>query len=210
MMSQSVFHARYWRDCARLTTQKLCVMGVLMALQIILSRITAINLGNWLRISFGFLPNAIAGYLLGPIGGTLVAWGSDALGTILTGQAINPGLSVTAALGGFFYGLMLHKRPVTIWRTMACLLVVSLVCHFLLNTYFLAMAGFTAVSDGADYPTFVRALVRPIYGEGATMPAWISVCNRFIKQVVVYPVNVAMLLLMLRGVQRMPNAVTHL
>ena len=145
MMSQSVFHARYWRDCARLTTQKLCVMGVLMALQIILSRITAINLGNWLRISFGFLPNAIAGYLLGPIGGTLVAWGSDALGTILTGQAINPGLSVAAALGGFFYGLMLHKRPVTIWRTMACLLVVSLVCHFLLNTYFLAMAGFTAV-----------------------------------------------------------------
>ena len=196
MMSQSVFHAHYWRDCARLTTQKLCVMGVLMALQIILSRITAINLGNWLRISFGFLPNAIAGYLLGPIGGTLVA--------------INPGLSVTAALGGFFYGLMLHKRPVTIWRTMACLLVVSLVCHFLLNTYFLAMAGFTAVSDGADYPAFVRELVRPIYGEGATMPAWISVCNRFIKQVVVYPVNVAMLLLMLRGVQRMPNAVTHL
>ena len=65
MMSQSVFHAHYWRDCARLTTQKLCVMGVLMALQIILSRITAINLGNWLRISFGFLPNAIAGYLLG-------------------------------------------------------------------------------------------------------------------------------------------------
>ena len=109
-MSQSVFHAHYWRDCARLTTQKLCVMGVLMALQIILSRITAINLGNWLRISFGFLPNAIAGYLLGPIGGTLVAWGSDALGTILTGQAINPGLSVAAALGGFFYGLMLHKR----------------------------------------------------------------------------------------------------
>lgn len=210
MMSQSVFHAHYWRDCARLTTQKLCVMGVLMALQIILSRITAINLGNWLRISFGFLPNAIAGYLLGPIGGTLVAWGSDALGTILTGQAINPGLSVTAALGGFFYGLMLHKRPVTIWRTMACLLVVSLVCHFLLNTYFLAMAGFTAVSDGADYPAFVRALVCPIYGEGATMPAWISVCNRFIKQVVVYPVNVAMLLMMLRGVQRMPNAVTHL
>lgn len=210
MMSQSVFHAHYWRDCARLTTQKLCVMGVLMAMQIILSRITAINLGNWLRISFGFLPNAIAGYLLGPIGGTLVAWGSDALGTILTGQAINPGLSVAAALGGFFYGLMLHKRPVTIWRTMACLLVVSLVCHFLLNTYFLAMAGFTAVSDGADYPAFVRALVRPIYGEGAAMPAWISVCNRFIKQVVVYPVNVAMLLLMLRGVQRMPNAVTHL
>ena len=37
-----------------------------------------------------------------------------------------------------------------------------------------------------------------------------QICNRFIKQVVVFPVNVALLLLMLRGVQRMPNAVTHL
>ena len=89
-MSQSVFHAHYWRDCARLTTQKLCVMGVLMALQIILSRITAINLGNWLRISFGFLPNAIAGYLLGPIGGTLVAWGATPSAPSSPGRRLTP------------------------------------------------------------------------------------------------------------------------
>ncbi|MDD6052119.1 MAG: folate family ECF transporter S component [Clostridiales bacterium] len=206
-MPQSVFRAPYWRTCTRLTTYKLCVMGVLVALQIILSRITAITMGNWLRVSFGFLPNAIAGYLLGPVGGVLVAWVSDALGTILTGQAINPGLSLTAALGGFFYGLCLYQRPVTVWRTMLCLAVVSLVCHFLLNTYFLAQAGFTAVSDGTDWPAFFRQLVMPIYGEGARLPAWISVCNRFIKQVVVYPVNVVMLYLMLRGLKRLPRSV---
>lgn len=206
-MSQSVFRASYWRSCTHLTTYKLCVMGILVALQIILSRITAISVGNWLRISFGFLPNAIAGYLLGPIGGLLVAVVGDALGTILTGQVINPGLSVAAALGGFLYGLFLYKRPVSVLRIMLCLMVVSLLCHFLLNTYFLAAAGFTAVSDGTDWPAFLRQLVRPIYREGARLPAWISVCNRFIKQVAVYPVNVVMLYLMLRGLKRMPRSV---
>lgn len=206
-MSQSVFRASYWRSCTHLTTYKLCVMGILVALQIILSRITAISVGNWLRISFGFLPNAIAGYLLGPIGGLLVAVVGDALGTILTGQVINPGLSVAAALGGFLYGLFLYKHPVSVLRIMLCLMVVSLLCHFLLNTYFLAAAGFTAVSDGTDWPAFLRQLVRPIYREGARLPAWISVCNRFIKQVAVYPVNVVMLYLMLRGLKRMPRSV---
>lgn len=206
-MSQSVFRASYWRSCTHLTTYKLCVMGILVALQIILSRITAISVGNWLRISFGFLPNAIAGYLLGPIGGLLVAVVGDALGTILTGQVINPGLSVAAALGGFLYGLFLYKHPVSVLRIMLCLMVVSLLCHFLLNTYFLAAAGFTAVSDGTDWPAFLRQLVRPIYREDARLPAWISVCNRFIKQVAVYPVNVVMLYLMLRGLKRMPRSV---
>lgn len=89
-MSQSVFHARYWRDCARLTTQKLCVMGVLMALQIILSRITAINLGNWLRISFGFLPNAIAGYLLGPSAARSLRGGATPLAPSSPGRRLTP------------------------------------------------------------------------------------------------------------------------
>ncbi len=209
-MSQSVFRASYWRACTQLTTYKLCVMGILVALQIILSRITAISVGNWLRISFGFLPNAIAGYLLGPVGGLLVAVVGDALGTILTGQVINPGLSLAAALSGLLYGLFLYRRPVSVLRTMLCLLSVSLVCHFLLNTYFLAAAGFTAVSDGTDWPVLLRQLVLPVYGEGATLPAWISVCNRFIKQVAVYPVNVIMLYLMLRGLKRMPHSVIRI
>lgn len=206
-MSQSVFRVSYWRTCTQLTTYKLCVMGILVALQIILSRITAISVGNWLRISFGFLPNAIAGYLLGPVGGLLVALVGDALGTILTGQVINPGLSLAASLSGLLYGLFLYRRSVSVLRTMLCLLSVSLVCHFLLNTYFLAAAGFMAVSDGTDWPVLLRQLMLPVYGEGATLPAWISVCNRFIKQVAVYPVNVIMLYLMLRGLKRMPHSV---
>ncbi|MGN0777635.1 MAG: folate family ECF transporter S component [Aristaeellaceae bacterium] len=206
-MSQSVFCASYWRSSARITTYKLCVMGILVALQILLSRITAISVGNWLRISFGFLPNAVAGYLFGPVGGLLVAVVGDALGTLLTGQAINPGLSLATAISGLLYGLFLYKQRASWVRVTLCLLAVSLLCHFLLNTYFLAAAGYTAVSDGTDWPSFFRTLVMPVYGEGATLPAWISVCNRFIKQVVVLPINVVMLSMMLRGLGRMSKSI---
>ena len=209
-MSQSVFCAAYWKSSARITTYKLCVMGILVALQILLSRITAISVGNWLRISFGFLPNAVAGYLFGPVGGLLVAVVGDALGTLLTGQAINLGLSLATAISGLLYGLFLYKRPLSWVRVMLCLLAVSLFCHFLLNTYFLAAAGYMAVSYGTDWPAFFRRLVIPIYGEGATLPAWISVCNRLIKQVAVYPVNVVMLYLMLRGLKRMPKSIIRM
>ena len=137
----------------------------------------------------------------------LVAVVGDALGTLLTGQAINLGLSLATAISGLLYGLFLYKRPLSWVRVMLCLLAVSLFCHFLLNTYFLAAAGYMAVSDGTDWPVFFRLLVMPIYGEGATLPAWISVCNRLIKQVAVYPVNVVMLYLMLRGLKRMPKSI---
>lgn len=205
-MTQSIFRASYWKSCTRLGTYQLCTMAVLVALQVVLSRITAISVGSWLRISFGFLPNAVAGYLLGPFGGLMVAVVGDALGTLLTGQAIHPGLSVVAALSGLLYGLFLYKRPVSVLRCMACLLAVSLVCHFLLNTYVLAAAGFMAVSDGSDWPVFFRQLVWPVYGQGAVLPAWVSVCNRLVKQAVVYPVNVILLVLVLRSVKRMPRS----
>lgn len=206
-MTPSIFSAAYWKRCARPSTYGLCLMGVLVAMQIILSRITAISVGQWLRISFGFLPNAVAGYLLGPLYGMLVAVVSDALGVVLTGQSINPGLSLAAALGGALYGLFLYARPVSWLRVMLCLLLVSLVCHFLLNTYFLALAGYTSVSDGSDWPETARRLAQCVYPAGATMPTWISVCNRFIKNAAVYPVNVLMLYPILRNMDRLPKSV---
>lgn len=206
-MTPSIFSAAYWKSCVRMSTYKLCLMGILVAMQVILSRVTAISVGQWLRISFGFLPNAAAGYLLGPVFGLLVAVVGDALGVLFTGQSINPGLSLTAALGGVLYGLFLYKRPVKWLRIALCLLTVSVVCHFLLNTYFLAMAGYTSLSDGADWPAFARRLVLPAFPEGAKVPTWLSVCNRFIKNAVVYPINVLMLYPLLRSANRLPRTV---
>ena len=42
-------------------TRKLCVLAVLCAMQVVLSRIAAINVGDYLKISFGFIPIAVCG-----------------------------------------------------------------------------------------------------------------------------------------------------
>jgi ECF transporter S component (folate family) len=84
--------------------------GVLIALQIVL--------GNLVQIAFiekqmnlGFLPIAVAGYLLGPVGGMIVAGLGDLLGTILFGTgAYFPGFTVTALIVGFLYGWIMCPR----------------------------------------------------------------------------------------------------
>ena len=206
-MQKDTRQKNYWQDCIRIDTNRLCLMGLLIALQILLSRITAINLGNWLRISFGFLPIAVAGYFLGPVGAILVAGVSDVLGTIFQGQAIVFGLTVTAIVGGGIYGFFFYRQKMHWIRIAICLLVVSLVCHFFLNTYFLARNGFVPLSNGQDWPAVIRQLVLPIYPEGANLPAWISVCNRFIKQVVVWPVNTVMLFYLMKAIEHMPKSI---
>ena len=53
------------------STKKLVTMGLLVALQIILSRFFSINAWNF-KIGFSFLPIAVAGMLFGPVGGAAV------------------------------------------------------------------------------------------------------------------------------------------
>ena len=202
---KNMFRAAYWRECVRFDAYKLCLMGVLVALQIVLGRITAIPVGSWLRISFGFLPVAIAGYLLGPVCGMLVAAVADILGTLVFTPPIIWGLVLVNALTGLLFGLVLYPRKGGWVRCVVSLVLVCFVCNFLLNTHFLAQAGWVSVSDGTEWPAFFRSLVLPVYPEGAMVPNWVSVTNRLIKQLVACPVNVVMLYFVLRAVNKMPK-----
>ena len=70
------------------STQRLVVMAMLTAVQIILARYLAIQVNEVLRISFETVPLALAGMWLGPLGGALVALVSDILGTIIYGYGV--------------------------------------------------------------------------------------------------------------------------
>ena len=204
------FTVAYWRESVHMNSYKLCLMGVLVALQIVLARITAIPVGSWLRIGFGFLPVGIAGYLLGPVWGLVVAAVGDILGTLVFTPPIIWGLVLANALNGLIFGLFLYPRKYSLWRCIVSLVLISLICNFLLNTYFLAKAGWVAVTDGKDWPAFFRNLVLPVYPEGSLLPNWISVGNRLLKQLVACPVNIVMLYLVLRAVDKMPKSVLRL
>jgi ECF transporter S component (folate family) len=84
--------------------------GVLIALQIVLGNLVQIAFVEK-QMNLGFLPIAVAGYLLGPVGGMLVAGLGDILGTVIFGTgAYFPGFTVTALLVGFLYGWIMYPN----------------------------------------------------------------------------------------------------
>ena len=97
-------------------TKRLCVIAVLIAMQIVLGRVAAINVGNYLKISFGFIPIAVCGILTGPFWTLLMASVCDILGALLFPTE-------------------------NLLRCMLCTLTVALICNILLNTVFLIQIG---------------------------------------------------------------------
>lgn len=126
--------------------------AMLIAIQIVLVRFVSIQT-PFLRLSFGFLPLAMAGILYGPGYSCAVAALADFLGATLfpTGGAFWPGFTVVTACAGLIYGLFMYQKPGEVWsrqkrifRTVLCCVVVDIFVHICLNTvnlYFYMGAG---------------------------------------------------------------------
>ncbi len=122
----------------KLTTRTVVYLGVLTALEIVLTRFLSINAWN-IRIGFGFVPIAAAGMLFGPIPAAVMAALADVLGAVLfpTGPFF-PGFTVTAALTGLSFGLCLYKKRSTV-RVLIAVGVNQLVLGLLVNTYWISV-----------------------------------------------------------------------
>lgn len=122
----------------KLSTKMLVTAGVLIAMNIILSRFLSINAWN-LKIGFTFLSVFIAAYFFGPAFGAIVAGVGDFLGAILfpIGPYF-PGFTVTAVLVGLLYGVLLHKKQTPL-RVLAAVSVDQLVLSLLLNTFWISI-----------------------------------------------------------------------
>lgn len=87
-------------------------LAMLVAISIILGKYLALSIGEVLRFSFENLPIIFAGIAFGPISAMLVAVAADLLGCLLVGYAINPLVTVGAAVIGLSSGsvALLLKR----------------------------------------------------------------------------------------------------
>lgn len=122
---------------SNVSTEMIVMVGLMIGLQIVLSKILSINV-SFLRIGFGFLPIAILAILYGPIwAGTAYAIG-DIIGAFVfpTGQFFF-GFTISAFLTGFILGLILYKREITILRAFIASTLVCLGVNLLLNTFWL-------------------------------------------------------------------------
>lgn len=119
-------------------TKMLVTAGLLIALQIILSRFLSINAWN-LKIGFSFTAVFVAAYLYGPVYSAVVAAIADLLGaSLFPSGAFFPGFTLTAILTGIVFGVFLHKQQTPV-RIVAAVLIDQLILGLLLNSYWISV-----------------------------------------------------------------------
>ena len=85
---------------------RLTVFGALLsAVSIVCGKYLAFNMGEFIRFSFENLPIIFAGMAFGPLVGACVGAVADLIGCLLVGYAINPIITVAAAVIGLISGL---------------------------------------------------------------------------------------------------------
>ena len=133
------------------SVRTVAVCGMLLALKMVLGMFT-INVTSLLKIGFAYLPIAAAGMLFGPVVGGIVGAVGDILGYFIQPSGpYFPGFTLNAFLSGFFYGLLLYRRPVKLVRTFTAKALVTFVVSIVLNPLWLSVlygkAFFVVVSS---------------------------------------------------------------
>ena len=118
--------------------RRVALTGILIALEIVLSRFLSINAWN-IKIGFSFVPVVLAAMLLGPWASAAVAALGDLLGALLfpIGPYF-PGFTLTALLTGLTFGWLLHEKQT--WpRILLAVGGTQLVLSLVLNTVWIAL-----------------------------------------------------------------------
>ncbi|GFZ30683.1 folate ECF transporter [Clostridium zeae] len=127
-------------------TKTLVLLSLFITLQIILTRFLSIQTPI-LRIGFGFIPLIFSSILFGPVLGAICAATSDILGMLIFPQGTYfPGFTLSAFLSGLIYGIILHKKNISILRISISSIFVKLIVDIGLNTFWLSIITGKAVA----------------------------------------------------------------
>lgn len=142
--------------------RRLCMMGALIALQVILARFVGIQVNEGLRISFETIPILLSGLWLGPAAGALVGLLADLFGTLISGYGLYfPPLSVTPVLNAALCGLCfryLWKGKLSLPKALAMVIGVECVASLLCGTW--ALTWYYSLIVGKEMPFAVLLAAR--------------------------------------------------
>ncbi len=121
----------------RFTAKSIAFMGVLMALEIILSRFFSIPT-QFVKISFAFIPLVFMGMMYSPI----IAGSANAISDLIGANLFPsgpyfPGFTLTAFLSAFIYSTFYYKKEMTLKRIIMVNLIVTIFLNIGLNTLWL-------------------------------------------------------------------------
>ncbi|MBR4040254.1 MAG: folate family ECF transporter S component [Clostridia bacterium] len=121
-------------------TRTITTAGLLLAIQMVLSSYGVIEVSDSLKISLAHLAIAPTAILFGPAVAGIQGALSDILGFMLkpTGPYF-PGFTLSAALLGVIYGMLLYKTKRAAWQIILARVIVCIFVNIALNTVFLTM-----------------------------------------------------------------------
>ena len=118
-------------------------LALLVAISIICGKFLAFRVGDILRFSFENLPILFAGVAFGPVAGALVAVVADLVGCVMVGYAINPIVTVGAAvLGAVAGGIPMFFKKINLGRKLT--LAISVICAHFIGSVVIKTAGLAA------------------------------------------------------------------
>lgn len=162
-------------------TRNLVFCGLMAALAVVLNYTASIYITPNIRIGFSGLPNRIVEFLFGPAIGAVFGGMLDILKYLLKpdGGAFFFGYTLNVMLAGIIYGSILYRKPVKTWRIFIAEFLVKAVVNCGLNTLWLS------VMNGRAF--------------------WAILPARIMKNVIMLPVDTAVLLFTLTFVSRILN-----
>ncbi len=147
-------------------TRTLVFMALLIAMQIILSKVVSVDLG-FARVTISSLPTILAGLWFGPVAGGLCGMAADILGCLLKGFAINPLITLSTMTWGVIPALMSPLMKGTrIQKTVY--LCLSIVCCAISGTLVLTTWGLVLMNGYNLYAILPGRLIQcvtmiPVY-----------------------------------------------
>ncbi len=181
------------------STKSLVAMAMLLALRLALGYVTNIQLTESIKIGFTIFPTTIACMMFGPIPGLAMGGAADLIGFIIkpTGPFF-PGYTLDSMVAGFIYGCFFYRREkITIWRVLTALATVTVVVNLCMTTSWISIQygvkdfGMFFRDGAAAWESF-RLKFALIFGD------------RFIKNAIMYPINVIGVYFFLTAVREIP------
>lgn len=147
----------------KLTSRKIALMGIMVAIRIVMGYIPGLNFGNLVQIGVGFIGAAFTGVLFGPVYAAVVSVIADILTFFLSGSGVFfPGFTLSAAMGGIIYASVLWRKEKTLTRVFIAVLLVTLIVNLGMNSLWVKMLSGNAWSVFMGMRVIKNAISLPL------------------------------------------------
>lgn len=123
----------------QLNLQQLVVLGLMVAISIILQKL---SIGNqFVHVGFGFIATVLLARYFGPVWGGIGAGVADALNAAIFGVqgGFFIGFTISAISAAVIYGIFFFDQPIKVWKIIVATLLVTIIVNVLMNTTWISI-----------------------------------------------------------------------